>query len=141
MRRRGAPVIGAGTPTQLAPALSVRATDVQYGVAQWPGVPAWPMTHPVSLPTNVTEVAAKSGGTWAVLGSECAAEPADGAADLGACPRLRVPPLLAGLDAWGLAAAALACGFWLTCKTEVATRGTTMTTAATAAAAAAVTAT
>ena len=52
----GAPVIGACTPAQVRPALSVRAIEVQYWVAQWPGVPAWPITQPVSVPTNVTEV-------------------------------------------------------------------------------------
>ena len=62
----GAPVTGAWTPYQLCPALSVRATDVQYAVAHfWPGTPPWPMTHPVFRLTNVAEVAAKSAGTGA----------------------------------------------------------------------------
>ena len=52
----GAPANGAGTPAQVRPALSVRATEVQYWVAQRPGVPAWPITQPVPVPTNVTEV-------------------------------------------------------------------------------------
>ena len=40
----GAPVSGAGTPAQVRPALSVRAIEVQYGVAQWPG--RWPGRSP-----------------------------------------------------------------------------------------------
>ena len=62
----GAPVSGAGTPVQVWPALSVRATEVQYGVAHWPWVPAWPITQPVCAPTNVTEVGRKLAGTGAV---------------------------------------------------------------------------
>ncbi len=51
----GGPASGAGTPVQDFPASSVRATEVQYWVAQWPGVPAWPITQPVSVLTKVTE--------------------------------------------------------------------------------------
>src|SRR5579862_927086 len=58
-----APVSGAGTPVQLFPALSVRATDVQNSVAQCPGVPACPITQPVSVPTKVTEEGRKCAGT------------------------------------------------------------------------------
>ena len=32
-------------------------------MAQWPGVPAWPITQPVCLPMKVTEVGRKWGGT------------------------------------------------------------------------------
>jgi hypothetical protein len=99
------------------------------------------MTHPVSRSTNVTEVAAKSGGTGYVLGADFTGELADGVSDFRWCPWLSAPPLLAELDVRGLAAAPLACGFWLTCNTDVATCGTTMTAAATAAAAAAETTT
>ena len=49
----------------------MRATEVQYWVAQWPGVPAWPITQPVSVPTNVTELGRKFAGTGA--GSDAAA--------------------------------------------------------------------
>ena len=65
-----APVSGAGTPAQLSPASSVRATDVQNSVAHCPGVPACPITQPVSVPTKVTEEGRKSAGT----GSTGAAE-------------------------------------------------------------------
>src|SRR5579862_8945341 len=58
-----APVSGAGTPVQLSPASSVRATDVQNSVAQCPAVPACPITHPVSVPTKVTEEGRKFAGT------------------------------------------------------------------------------
>ena len=61
----GAPVSGAGTPAQVFPASSVRATEVQYWVAQWPGVPAWPITQPVSVPMKVAEVGWKLAGTGA----------------------------------------------------------------------------
>jgi hypothetical protein len=43
----------------------VRATEVQYCVAQWPGVPAWPITQPVCVPMNVTELGRKLAGTGA----------------------------------------------------------------------------
>ncbi len=59
----GAPAIGAGTPVQVLPASSVRATDVQNWEAQWPGVRAWPITQPVLVPTKVTEVGRKLPGT------------------------------------------------------------------------------
>ena len=36
---------------------------MQLGVAQWPGVPAWPITAPMFRPTNVTEVGWKFAGT------------------------------------------------------------------------------
>src|ERR1019366_7186613 len=63
----GAPVTGARTPYQVAPPLSVRAIDVQscLMMGQWPGVPAWPSTHPVCVPIKVTDVAAKLAGTGA----------------------------------------------------------------------------
>ena len=77
----GAPVSGAGTPDQVLPASSVRATEVQYCVAQWPGVPAWPITQPVWEPTKVTEVGRKSGGTGGIRLALLAA--VDGAALLG----------------------------------------------------------
>ena len=67
----GAPVTGAGTPVQVPPPLSVRAIEVQYWVAQWPGVLAWPITQPVCVPMNVTEVGRKLAGTGA-------GRPADG---------------------------------------------------------------
>ena len=59
----GPPVTGAGTPVQVPPPLSVRAIEVQYWVAQWPGVLAWPITQPVCVPMNVTEVGRKLAGT------------------------------------------------------------------------------
>ena len=59
------PVTGAGTPVQVFPASSVRAIEVQYCVAQCPGVPAWPITQPVSVPMKVTEVGRKLDGTGA----------------------------------------------------------------------------
>ena len=62
----GAPVTGAGTPCQVEPPSSVAATEVQtsgLGGPQCPGVPAWPITHPVLVDTNVTEEAAKLAGT------------------------------------------------------------------------------
>src|SRR5215467_2258544 len=62
----GGPVTGAGTPCQAVPASLVAATEVQMsglGGPQCPGVPAWPITHPVAVDTNVTEEAAKLGGT------------------------------------------------------------------------------
>ena len=61
----GPPVTGAGTPVQVPPPLSVRAIEVQYWVAQWPGVLAWPITQPVCVPMNVTEVGRKLAGTGA----------------------------------------------------------------------------
>src|ERR1700722_1303651 len=57
------PVTGAGTPLQVFPASSVRAPEVQSSVAQFPGVPAWPITHPVCVPMNVTELGRKLAGT------------------------------------------------------------------------------
>src|SRR6185369_5811908 len=57
------PAIGAGTPLQFLPASRVTATDVQNWLAQWPGVRAWPITQPVRVPTNVTEVGRKLPGT------------------------------------------------------------------------------
>jgi hypothetical protein len=65
-----APVSGAGTPVQLSPASSVRATDVQNSVAQCPGVPACPITQPVSVPMKVTEEGRKSAGTGSGAGGE-----------------------------------------------------------------------
>jgi len=50
------PVTGAGDPAQVLPASPVRAIEVQYCVAQWPGVPAWPTTQPVWVPMKVTDV-------------------------------------------------------------------------------------
>lgn len=61
----GAPVTGAGTPVHVFPASPVRASEVQYPVAQRPGELAWPSTHPVPVPVNVTELGRKSGGTAA----------------------------------------------------------------------------
>ena len=136
----GAPAAGAGTPYQLRPALSVRATDVQYWVAhRWPGTPAWPMTQPVCRPTNVAEVAAKSAGTGGGAAG-ASAGPALCAAGSGLPDVPSAPCPAAGRGAGDLAAAPLAVGFWFTFSTDVASRGTTMTAAATAAAAAAVTA-
>src|SRR5437764_6444191 len=62
----GAPVTGAGTPCQVVPPSLVAATEVQsyaLGGPQCPGVPAWPITHPVLVDTKVTEEAAKLAGT------------------------------------------------------------------------------
>src|ERR1700690_332741 len=64
----GGPVSGACTPYQDAPVLSVRATDVQYCVAQSPAVPAWPITQPVCRPTKVAEVGSKCAGTGGSAG-------------------------------------------------------------------------
>ena len=64
-----APAIGAGTPVQVRPALSVRATEVQNWVAHWPGVRAWPITQPVRVPMKVTEVGRKSPGTGSGTGT------------------------------------------------------------------------
>src|SRR5690348_14753066 len=91
----GGPVTGAGMPCQIWPASSVRASEVQMlgsGGPQWPGVPTWPMTHPVDWETNVTEEAAKFGGTRSDVGegvgvAEPSSDPAvpedDGLAGLG----------------------------------------------------------
>src|SRR5690349_6361011 len=88
----GAPDTGAGLPSQLRPASLVRATEVQMlgsGGPQWPGVPAWPMTHPVLVETNVTEEAAKLGGTRSDTGGGGGvAEPSSG-------------PAVAEGDGWG----------------------------------------
>jgi hypothetical protein len=40
----------------------VPASDVQYCVAQWPGVPAWPITAP-TVPIIVIDVGRKLAGT------------------------------------------------------------------------------
>ena len=57
----GGPVSGAGTPIQVFPALSVRATEVQNWVAH--GGPACPITQPARVLTKVTEVGRKLAGT------------------------------------------------------------------------------
>src|SRR5215470_5617043 len=67
----GAPVTGAGEPCQVLPRSLVIAIEVQsyaLGGPQCPGVPAWPITHPVYVDTKVTEDAAKLGGTGAFCG-------------------------------------------------------------------------
>jgi len=43
------------------------------GGPHWPGVPAWPSTHPVAADTNVTEETAKLGGTGGAAGGVGAA--------------------------------------------------------------------
>src|SRR5689334_5706636 len=67
----GAPVTGACEPCQVEPPSLVMATEVQsyaLGGPQRPGVPAWPITHPVFVDTKVTEEAAKLAGTGADVG-------------------------------------------------------------------------
>src|SRR5262249_43066498 len=79
----GGPVTGAGMPCQVGRARWVRATEGQMwgsGGPQWPGVPAWPMTQPVYVETNVTEEAAKLGGTRS---DAC---DGDGVAEPSSCP-------------------------------------------------------
>ena len=55
----GPPTAGAGSPCQVRPPSSVRATDVQIlefcCAPQWPGVPAGPMIQPVVSESQVTE--------------------------------------------------------------------------------------
>jgi hypothetical protein len=61
----GPPVDGAGRPCQVWPPSLVRATDVQMlglALAQCPGVPAGPSTHPVLVESQVTEEGRKLGG-------------------------------------------------------------------------------
>src|SRR5262249_51183829 len=83
---------GAGTPVQLRPASSVRATEVQYWVAQWPGGPAWPITQPVRTPTKVTEAGRKLPGTGGRAGPARLPAPHD---------RPRPPPVAARAEGGG----------------------------------------
>src|SRR5215472_9270772 len=62
----GALVTGACEPCQVLPPSLVIAIEVQsyaFGGPQCPGAPAWPITHPVSTDTKVTDEAAKLSGT------------------------------------------------------------------------------
>src|SRR6201996_530994 len=96
------------------------------------------MTQPVFRPTNVTDVGRKLSGTGGgVVGVTVGVGVAFRAAPEPVWPRLSFE-VAEGEPAEG---APLADGFWLTCSTDVATRGTTTTAAATAAATVADTAT
>ena len=115
-----APVSGAGTPVQLSPASSVPVTDMQNSVAQYPGVPACPITGPVSVPTKVTGEGRKSAGTGSGAAGEGTGKAGRDAADDSPMP----PPVRveteAGCPASALVAGGLSTVTFTTCGKAIA---------------------
>ena len=73
----GGPAAGARTAAQVRPPSPVRTTEVLASLLA--PEPAWPITQPVAVPTNVTELGSKLPGTGSAV-APTAAVPADGAA-------------------------------------------------------------